>query len=90
MEWKFQLTAAARPRVLSRVMQLFDQQSLNVRSLVFTQTAEVIVIQALVEVEAALAQRLQAKLYRQIDLREVMLTACEERLSGIIEEKVMP
>jgi acetolactate synthase small subunit len=75
MEWTYQITAASRPRVLMRLVQIFEQQSLVIRSLDLALLDNLVKINLTVEVEAALAHRIQAKLYHQLDIQEVDLIA---------------
>jgi acetolactate synthase small subunit len=78
MEWTYEITAAPRPRVLVRLVQLFDQQALDIRSLQLTRFDGCVLIRLTVAVEAALARRLCAKLYHQVDVQEVGLVAGED------------
>jgi hypothetical protein len=73
MEWTYQITAASKPRVLMRLVQLFEQQSLVIRSLELALLDSLVKINLTVEVESALAHRIQAKLYHQLDIQEVDL-----------------
>jgi hypothetical protein len=75
MKWTYQITAASRPRVLIRLVQLFDQQSLVIRSLELALLDNRVRINLTVEVERELALRLQAKLYHQMDIENVDLLA---------------
>jgi acetolactate synthase regulatory subunit len=75
MKWTYQITAASRPRVLMRLVQLFDQQSLVIRSLELALLDNRVRISLTVEVERELALRLQAKLYHQMDIENVDLLA---------------
>jgi hypothetical protein len=58
-----------------RLVQLFDQQSLVIRSLKLSHLDNRVVISLSVEVDAELAGRLQAKLYHQTDIQNVELLA---------------
>jgi acetolactate synthase regulatory subunit len=75
MKWTYQITAASRPRVLMRLVQIFDQQSLVIRSLELALLDNRVRISLTVEVERELALRLQAKLYHQMDIENVDLLA---------------
>ncbi|MBB5318028.1 hypothetical protein [Tunturibacter empetritectus] len=75
MRWTFQITAASRPRVLMRLVQIFDQQSLVIRSLELVLLNNRVKINLTTEVELELARRLQAKLYHQVDIEDVELHA---------------
>ncbi len=74
MLWTYQISAAPKPRVLARVVQLFDQQLLTVSRLTLTQDDETVAILVTVAVEAALAHRLHAKLFHVQDIEQVHLT----------------
>jgi acetolactate synthase regulatory subunit len=73
MQWTYQITAASRPRVLMRLVQLFEQQSLVISDLNLALLDNLVKINLTVEVETALAHRIHAKLYHQLDIREVEL-----------------
>jgi hypothetical protein len=75
MQWTYQITAVSKPRVLMRLVQLFEQQSLVIHSLRLALLDDRVKISLTVEVEPELAHRLQAKLYHQIDIQEVDLIA---------------
>ena len=71
MQWTYQITAASRPRVLMRLAQVFDQQSLVISSLTLALLNDYVKITLTVEAEPELAHRLKAKLYNQTDILEV-------------------
>ncbi len=75
MQWTYQITAASRPLVLRRLVQLFDQQSLTISSLKLALLDNSVRIDLTVEVEPELARRLEASLHNQIDIRSVELLA---------------
>jgi acetolactate synthase small subunit len=75
MQWTYQITAASRPRVLMRLVQVFDQQSLVISSLKLALLDDCVRITLTVEVEPELARRLEAKLHHQIDVQTVELLA---------------
>jgi acetolactate synthase small subunit len=75
MQWTYQITAVSKPRVLMRLVQLFEQQSLVIHSLRLALLDDHVKISLTVEVEPELAHRLQAKLYHQIDIQDVDLLA---------------
>lgn len=58
-----------------RLIQIFDQQSLVIRSLELALLDNRVKINLKVEVDPELARRLQAKLYHQVDIQEVELSA---------------
>jgi hypothetical protein len=72
--WTYCITAAPQPRVLARVVQLFDQQLLTLTTLILTQGPETTSILLTVEVEPALARRLHAKLLHLHWVEHVHLT----------------
>jgi acetolactate synthase regulatory subunit len=78
MEWTYKITAAANPRVLLRVLQLFEQQRLSARSIVYTVAGGAVTILMHVHAEADHAGRIQAKLHNQHDIREVELTPAQD------------
>ena len=61
------------PRVLARLVQLFDEQRLPICSLTFVQTGNEIDIRVDVEANETLAKRLEAKLWHQLDVKDVHL-----------------
>ena len=75
MQWTYQIVATQQPRVLARVLQLFDQQSIVLQSLMLTQTEVEIRVRISAEIEPALAVRLQAKLLHLMAVVEVQLEA---------------
>jgi acetolactate synthase regulatory subunit len=75
MEWTYQITAASKPKVLMRLVQVFDQQSLVIRSLELALLDNSVKINLTVDADTALAHRIQAKLYHQLDIQNVDLLA---------------
>lgn len=75
MKWTYQITAASRPRVLMRLVQIFEQQSLAICSLQLALLDNHVKITLTAEVEPPLAHRIQAKLYHQSDIQQVELIA---------------
>ncbi len=73
MRWTYQITAASRPRVLMRLVQVFDQQSMTIRSLELALLDDCVVISLTVDADQELAHRVRAKLYNQTDIRDVDL-----------------
>ena len=69
----YKITAHARPRVLARTIQLFDQQPLITRALIFERLNDELHIRVTIECELALAHRLEAKLHHQLDIHSVEL-----------------
>ncbi len=73
MHWRYQITAASQPRVLPRLIQLFEQQLLVIRAPDLALGDRSVTTNITVEADSELAQRLQAKLYHQIDVQQVEL-----------------
>ena len=73
MQWTYQITAASRPRVLMRLVQVFDQQALIISSLQLALCDDRVKITLTVDVEPELAHRILAKLYNQTDIQTVDL-----------------
>jgi acetolactate synthase regulatory subunit len=74
MHWTYRITAASKPRVLPRLVQVFAEQSLAIRSLdvaLLHQSAE---INIAVEADSESAHRLKTTLDHQADVRQVELT----------------
>lgn len=90
MEVTYQITASSQPRVLMRIVQLFDQQSLAIRSLELALLDNRVNIRLTVQTESALAHRIQAKLYHQIDIQtvEIHLEKTSSRIPRTAEEAV--
>jgi hypothetical protein len=80
MEWTYKISASIRPKVLMRVVQVFDQQSVLMRRCLLEECCEVLQIVIVAEVDEDLARRIQAKLYKLVDLLEVDLVV--ERLAA--------
>ncbi len=75
MQWTYKITAASRPKVLMRVAQVFDQQLHSMSELMLADVDGTVTIHINVDVSADLAHRIQAKLYSQLDVRNVDLAA---------------
>jgi acetolactate synthase small subunit len=73
MQWTYHITAASRPRVLMRLVQIFDQQSLAISSLTLALVDDRVQIRLTAEIEPELAHRILAKLYNQTDIQHVDL-----------------
>ncbi len=87
MEWTYKITAAAKPKVLLRIVQLFEQQSLSARSIVYTVTGETVTILLHVQAETHHAHRIHAKLHSQYDIRQVELTPPQNAAEPLPEER---
>jgi hypothetical protein len=85
MEWTYRISAAARPKVLSRVVQVFDQQLVSMCRCSLEEAGELLELVVTVDIEHDLAQRIHAKLYKQLDLLHIDLVA--GRLSSPREER---
>jgi acetolactate synthase regulatory subunit len=75
MRWTYHITAASKPRVLMRLVQVFDQQSMTISSLELALLNDSVSITLTVDADRELADRVRAKLYNQIDIRDVDLYA---------------
>ncbi len=75
MKWTYQISATARPRVLERVAQVFEQQMIAMQRLVLEEFQGKLAMNITVEVEEDLARRVHAKLYKQIDVLHIDLMA---------------
>ena len=73
MKWTYQISAAARPRVLERIAQVFEQQMISMQRLVLEQSQGKLAMNITVEVEEGMARRVHAKLYKQIDVLDIRL-----------------
>ncbi len=82
MEWTYRIRAAARPRTLMRIAQVFDQQMVSMRRCLLEETGDVVEMAITVETEEALAVRIHAKLYKLLDLHQVDLVAGPSRIGG--------
>ena len=75
MEWTYRITATSGPRVLMRVVQLFDNQRLAIRSLSLKDSDGRVDILINADTATEQARRIHAKLYHQVDILQVELTA---------------
>ena len=75
MNWTYQITAASQPRVLPRLVRLFEQHPLVIRALDLALLDRSVKISISIEAEPELAHHLQAKLYQQDDVQQVELLA---------------
>ncbi len=73
-----------------RIVQLFEQQSLAIRSLELALLDNRVNIRLTVETESAMAHRIQAKLYHQIDIQtvEIHLEKTSSRIPRSAEQTV--
>ena len=75
MEWTYTIRAAARPRVMMRIVQVFDQQMVQMRQCLLLESGDGLDISVTIDVEEELALRIHAKLYKQEDLEHIALVA---------------
>jgi hypothetical protein len=75
MEWTYKINATSGPRVLMRIAQVFDQQMVLIRACHLLDSGNKLSILITVDVGAELAQRIHAKLYKQLDLEQIDLVA---------------
>jgi acetolactate synthase regulatory subunit len=75
MEWTYRISAAARPKVLMRVVQVFDHQLVAMRRCSLDTAGELLELEIAVDIEQQLAQRIHAKLYKKLDLLQIDLIA---------------
>jgi hypothetical protein len=90
MEWTYRISAAARPRVLMRIAQLFDQQLVPIRVCLLEERGGLLDIVITIDVEPELAQRIHAKLYHHVDLLSVDLIAGRLSTASVDEESRRP
>jgi hypothetical protein len=86
MEWTYKISASARPKVLMRVVQVFDQQSMPMRRCVLEECGELLEIEIVAEMGEDLARRIQAKLYKLVDLLEVDLIVGRVAVDALLIE----
>ncbi len=73
MEWTYRISAEARPRVLGRIAQVFEQQMVPLRAFHMVTVAGLHEIAVTVDLDAELARRIHAKLWKQVDVVHVEL-----------------
>ena len=73
MQWTYTILAEAKPRVLMRIAQLFEQQMVSMQSCHLLTENDRLHISIVIYAEAEMAQRIHAKLWKQIDLLGVDL-----------------
>jgi hypothetical protein len=82
MHWTYKITAQARPRVLMRLAQLFDQQLVAIQSCHLVTIDDRLEIIIAIDTDAELAHRLHAKLWKHCDLLNVDLLVTDPHHSG--------
>ncbi|CAN5704811.1 hypothetical protein BH10ACI4_BH10ACI4_08340 [soil metagenome] len=75
MEWTYTINALSRPRVLMRVVQVFDQQMVNMRECRLIESGDSLRITILIDASEDLARRMHAKLYKQLNMEHIDLVA---------------
>ena len=74
MKWTYRVTAAARPRLVMRIAQVFDQQMLEIDRLEAKRLQDATMMRIEVRCEEHVAHRIHAKLYRLADVAHVLLS----------------
>ena len=74
MKWTYRVTAAARPRLVMRIAQVFDQQMLEIDRLEVMRLHDATMVRIEVCCEEHVAHRIHAKLYRLVDVAHVLLS----------------
>lgn len=82
MVWTYRITAAARPRLIMRLAQIFDQQLLEIDRLEVIRERDVTVIRIEIHSDEYLARRIHAKLYRLSDVVHVVLSNAQDQVVG--------
>ena len=83
MKWIYNIGASLRPRVLMRVILVFDQQRVSVRRCLVVENDQVLEMTITVDAEENVARRICAKLCGQEDIRCVELSS-EEAMHKIL------
>ncbi|MCU1320876.1 MAG: hypothetical protein JWM43_525 [Acidobacteriaceae bacterium] len=73
MEWTYTINALSRPRVLMRVVQVFDQQMVPMRECRLIESGNSLRITVIIDAGEDLARRMHAKLYKQLDMEHIDL-----------------
>jgi len=87
MVFTYRITAVARPRLIMRLAQIYDQQLLEIDRLSVVREHDVTAIRIEVACDEYLAHRIHAKLYRLSDVVHVELLNAE---NGIVSEGDIP
>jgi acetolactate synthase regulatory subunit len=77
MIWRFDLVATQDRRLHSRILQAFENQMVDIRSLVSRPAGDAVQIICVVSSEQDKAYRLRALLYRLQNIRSVQVTEIE-------------
>lgn len=80
MVWTYRVTAAARPRLIMRLAQVFDQQLLEIDRMEVVRQRDVTVFRIEVHCDEYLAHRIHAKLYRMADVVHVVLSNAHDEV----------
>jgi len=87
MVFTYRITAVARPRLIMRLAQIYDQQLLEIDRLNVVRERDVTAIRIEVDCDEYLAHRIHAKLYRLADVVHVELSNAQD---GIVGEGDIP
>lgn len=87
MVWTYRITAVARPRLIMRLAQIYDQQMLEIDRMSIVRERDVTAVRIEVECDEYLAHRIHAKLYRLADIAHVELSNAHD---GIVSEGDVP
>jgi hypothetical protein len=87
MVWTYRITAAARPRLIMRIAQIFDQQLLEIERLEVLRESNVTQMRVEVQCTEHLARRIHAKLYGTSDVIHAALANAED---DIVSEGELP
>ena len=79
MTWQYRIIALDRPRVQSRVMQVFDHQLITIKHLTSLQLGSEILMHCSVVVEESKGARMKALLLRLQEVRSVSATCGAEQ-----------
>jgi glycine cleavage system regulatory protein len=82
MVWTYRITAAARPRLIMRLAQIFDQQLLEIDRLEVIRERDVTAVRIEIDCDEYLARRIHAKLYRLSDVLHVVLANARDEVVG--------
>lgn len=87
MVWTYRIKAVARPRLIMRLAQIYDQQMLEIDRMNVVREHDAAAIRIEVQCDEYLARRIHAKLYRLSDIAHVELSNAQE---GIVSEGEVP
>gem|GEM_PF-2657682 len=87
MVWTYRITAVARPRVIMRLAQIYDQQMLEIDRMSVVREHDATAVRIEVQCDECLAHRIHAKLYRLSDVAHVELSNAQD---GVVSEGDVP